>query len=260
VQITPLIVVGVLYIVFLFIVERFNLFSIDRFPSPVAKWVAYFWLGSFTILVTSLVSSSSAAPVQKQDLIGIPFWSLFSMHLILVVFLIGWWLLTQRPNFWSYLNIHRDQMFRAVMLGVAVGVGVWAITIALAASAGVILNRLDFMPDDLQPSPMIPWMANLALWQKCVIIFSAMTFEEAFFRGWLQKRVGLVVSTIAFVIAHAGYGQPLMLIGITVVSLLIGITFYRTKNLIPCIIAHGVFDAIQLIILVPLAVRLGGLG
>jgi membrane protease YdiL (CAAX protease family) len=173
---------------------------------------------------------------------------------------VGWWLLTQRPSFRSYLNIQPDQTFRAVMTGVAVGVGVWVVTITLAATAGLILTRLNLVPDDLQPSPMIPWMANLALWQKAVIIFSAMTFEEAFFRGWLQKRVGLVLSTIAFVIAHAGYGQPLMLIGITVVSLMIGITFYRTKNLIPCIIAHGVFDAIQLIVLVPIAVKFGGLG
>ncbi|HUF16600.1 MAG TPA: CPBP family intramembrane glutamic endopeptidase [Thermoanaerobaculia bacterium] len=259
-QITPLVVVGILFVIFFLVVERFNLFSIDRFPSRLVKIVAWFWLGSFVLLVTSLVTSSASAPVQKKDLVNIPFWSLFSMHLILVIFLVGWWLLTQRPGIRAYLNIQPDQTFRAVMLGVAVGVGVWAVTIALAASAGVILTRLNLVPDDLQPSPMIPWMANLALWQKAVIIFSAMTVEEAFFRGWLQKRAGLVVSTIAFVIAHAGYGQPLMLIGITVVSLMIGITFYRTKNLIPCIIAHGVFDAIQLIVIVPLAVKFGGLG
>ena len=257
---TPLIVATVIYLIFLFVVERFNLFSIDRFPSRMAKIIAYVWLGGFFVLITALVTQSSSAPVQKKDLLDIPFWSLFSMHMILVIFLLGWWLLTRRPPIQQFLNLQKENRFRAVMTGIAIGVGGWAITIALAMAFAVILQQMDLMPDDMQPSPMIPWMANLALWQKAVIILSAMTVEEAFFRGWLQKRVGLIVSTVAFVIAHAGYGQPLMLIGITVVSLVIGITFYRTKDLIPCIVAHGVFDAIQLIILVPLAVKFGGLG
>jgi membrane protease YdiL (CAAX protease family) len=40
----------------------------------------------------------------------------------------------------------------------------------------------------------------------------------------------------------------------------IGFTFYRTKNLIPCIIAHGVFDAIQLFVILPVVFRMMGMG
>jgi membrane protease YdiL (CAAX protease family) len=91
--------------------------------------------------------------------------------------------------------------------------------------------------------------------RKILIVLSAMTIEEAFFRGWLQKRVGLVASTILFAVGHAGYGQPFMLVGVLVISLVIGYTFYRTKNLVPCIVAHGVFDAIQLFVIVPVALK-----
>lgn len=111
------------------------------------------------------------------------------------------------------------------------------------------------MPEDLKPSPMIPWLAAMPIWRKVLIVLSAMTVEEAFFRGWLQKRIGLVASTILFAIGHAGYGQPFMLVGILVISLVIGTTFYQTKNLVPCIVAHGVFDTIQLFVIVPVALK-----
>ncbi|HKO00661.1 MAG TPA: CPBP family intramembrane glutamic endopeptidase, partial [Thermoanaerobaculia bacterium] len=92
-------------------------------------------------------------------------------------------------------------------------------------------------------------------WKKCLIVLSAMTVEEAFFRGWLQKRIGLIASTILFALAHSGLGQPLLLIGVTMISLVIGYAFYRTKNLIPGVIAHGVFDAIQLFVIIPIAFK-----
>jgi membrane protease YdiL (CAAX protease family) len=107
---------------------------------------------------------------------------------------------------------------------------------------------------------MIAWLAALPLWKKGMIVFSAMTVEEAFFRGWLQKRVGVILSTILFALAHSGFGQPLLLIGISVISLIIGLTFYRTKNLIPCIIIHGVFDGVQLFVIIPVIVKMTGLG
>jgi membrane protease YdiL (CAAX protease family) len=87
-----------------------------------------------------------------------------------------------------------------------------------------------------------------------------MTVEEAFFRSFLQKRIGLIASTILFALAHFTYGNPLLLIGVTVISLVIGITFHRTKNVLPGVIAHGVFDAIQLFVIVPFAVKMMGIG
>jgi membrane protease YdiL (CAAX protease family) len=239
--------------------ERYQVFSSDRFPSTAAKFGAYGWLAFFGLFLTALLVGASSTPVKKADLKNLSFWSLFTMHLILIVFLVGWWLLTNRPRISQYLNILPHDRFGAIMLGVAVGVAGWAITITLAMAVGLILTQLELLPKDIEPSPVVPWMAALPAWQKATIVLSAMTVEEAFFRGWLQKRVGLVLSTIAFVIAHAGYGQPLMMIGISIVSVIIGITFYRTKNLVPCIVAHGVFDTIQLFILVPLAVKFAGL-
>jgi membrane protease YdiL (CAAX protease family) len=48
----------------------------------------------------------------------------------------------------------------------------------------------------------------------------------------------------------------MMLFSVLVISLVIGWTLRRTGRLLPCIVAHGVFDAIQLLIILPVAVRL----
>jgi len=83
-----------------------------------------------------------------------------------------------------------------------------------------------------------------------------MTVEEGFFRGFLQPRVGLLVSSVLFAFAHFSYGLPSLAIGVFTISLLIGYTFDRTRSLVPCIVVHGVFDAIQLLVVLPWAVRL----
>ena len=56
------------------------------------------------------------------------------------------------------------------------------------------------------------------------------------------------------------HGNPLLLIGVTIISLVIGATFWRTNNVVPGMIAHGVIDAIQLFVIVPIAVKLLGAG
>ena len=178
------------------------------------------------------------------------------MHFILIAFLVGWWVMSGRPKLGQFFNIRSERPVDATFAGIALGVVAWGLTITVAMLGGLILKATGAIGEDMRPSPVIPWMGALPIWQRALIVLSAMTVEELFFRGWLQKRVGLIISTIAFALAHAGYGQPLLLVGVTVVSLIIGISFYKTKNLIPCIIAHGVFDAIQLFVTVPVVMKM----
>lgn len=248
-------VVAVFFFLIIALNERYGLLSADHFPSLTSKLGAYAWLGVLLLLVSLLVTGASQREPDMAQIESVSFWGLFDFHLILLVFLLGWWLLTARPPLARFMNLRKEDLAQTTLIGIAVGVGGWALTILLALGVAMILNAFGLVPEDLKPSPMIPWMAALPAWKKGVIILSAMTIEEAFFRGFLQKRVGLVLSTIVFALAHAGYGQPFMLIGIVIISLIIGITFWRTKNLWPCIVAHGVFDAVQLFVIVPLALK-----
>jgi membrane protease YdiL (CAAX protease family) len=256
----PLVFITFVYMAMIYLNERYDLFSADRFSSPMVRLVAYLWLGALLFSLGFLIVGSSLHPPSAKDLAGIPFYSLFTLHAILIVFLLGWWLLTRRPPVSAFLNIPRARFGEAVMTGFAVGVGGWLLTLGLAVVIALILSAAGVIPKNLQPSPMIGWMAALPLWKKGMIVFSAMTVEEAFFRGWLQKRIGLIASTFLFSLAHSGLGQPLLLIGVAIISLVIGFTFYRTKNLIPGMIAHGIFDSVQLFVLIPIAFKLTGMG
>jgi len=240
--------------------ERIHLLSCDRFPSAFAKWFAYLWLGGFMLLMAFLVTNAALNPARPQQLESTPFWALFQLHALLIIFLFGWWLASGRPGIREFLNIRHERPVEVVAIGVSVGVGGWVITIVTAMLVALILRGVGVLDQNPEPPPMIGWMADLALWKKALIVLSAMTVEEFFFRSFLQKRVGLIASTILFSLAHFTYGNPLLLIGVTVVSLVIAITFWRTKNVVPGIIAHGVFDAIQLFVIVPFVVRMMGAG
>jgi len=244
----------------LYLNERHGLLSCDRFSSAGAKYFAYVWLGAFLILLAVLVTASALSPPTSKQLSTTPFYSVFTLHVILVAFLLGWWLASGRPAIGEFLNIRHERPGEVAAIGVAVGVGGWLVTIIVALIVALLLKSAGVLDEAPQPPPMIGWLAALALWKKALIILSAMTVEEAFFRSFLQKRIGLVASTILFALAHFTYGNPLLLIGVTVISLIIGVTFYRTKNVLPGVIAHGVFDAVQLFIIVPIAFRLMGMG
>jgi membrane protease YdiL (CAAX protease family) len=256
----PLIFIAIVYLGMIFMNERYHLFSVDRFSSTTMKFIAYAWLGILMFGLVTLITGSSLRIPTAQELARVPFYSLFGLHAILFIFLLGWWLLTQRPPLGEFLNIPRRGNGEAVLTGFAVGVGGWIVTISIALIIGLLLVASGLMPKNPTPSPMIGWMAALPLWKKCVIVLSAMTIEEAFFRGWLQKRIGVIASTILFALAHSGLGQPFLLIGVTLISLVIGFTFYRTKNLIPGIIAHGIFDAVQLFVIIPVVFKMSGMG
>ncbi|HUP49535.1 MAG TPA: type II CAAX endopeptidase family protein [Thermoanaerobaculia bacterium] len=254
--------VGLVVVLWLSIVllnEKINLLGCDRFPAPAARSFAYGWMLVFFVLLAVLVTGSALAPAQARDLRDAPFYSLFALHAILILFLAGWWLATSRPPLREFLSFQPGRTGEAVAIGVAVGVGGWVITIGSALLVATVLQALGLLPEDPQPSPAVGFMAGMVWWKKVIIVLSAMTVEEFFFRSWLQKRLGLIVSTALFVLAHFTLGQPLLLIGITVISLVIGYTFYRTKNVLPCIVAHGVFDAIQLFVIIPIAFKLTGM-
>lgn len=252
--------ITIAWLVMIYLGERHRLFACDRFPNAAAKWFAYLWLGVFMLLLALLVTSAARNPARAADLQHTPFYSLFGLHAILIIFLAGWWLLSGRPSLGAYFNFQRGRVGEAVAAGFAVGLGGWMITITGAVIIALILTQTGLIGSDPKPSPMIGFMASLALWKKMLIVLSAMTVEELFFRSWLQKRVGLIASTTLFALAHFTLGQPLLLIGVTLISLVIGLAFYRTKDVLPGIIAHGVFDAIQLFVIIPVAFRMTGVG
>ncbi|HEY6930029.1 MAG TPA: CPBP family intramembrane glutamic endopeptidase, partial [Thermoanaerobaculia bacterium] len=136
----------------------------------------------------------------------------------------------------------------------------WALTLlALIAAVAIWLFARRGAVGTGMPSvsPTILWLASRPLAVRIGIVLSAMIVEELFFRSFLQTRVGPVAATLMFTAAHGVYGQPLMLLGILVISTVLSVAFAVYGNVLPCIIAHGTFDAIQMFVLIPLAMHAG---
>jgi len=257
VSLSVIIVMTVVWIALIVANERYGLFRCDDFPNLGAKIFAYLWLGLFLVGVGSATAYTAAHQPTAAQLAKMSFAGFFVLHLVIVIFLLGWWLATRMPPIATFLNIRPSG--EDAIAGFAIGLGGWIVTIVMVVLVALILSGAGLMPHKLEPPAMIAYMARVAWWKKALVVASAMTVEEAFFRGFLQKRIGLIASTILFAVAHAGYAQPMLLVGVTIISLIIGTAFYRTKNLIPGVVAHGVFDAVQLFVIIPIAFRLSGL-
>ena len=83
----------------------------------------------------------------------------------------------------------------------------------------------------------------------------AMTLEEFHFRAFLQRRFGAVPASILFLLAHAGYGEPFFFVGLLAITSVLAIAFHRTGSVVAPMLAHGTFDAVQLFIFLPAALK-----
>lgn len=227
-----------------------------EFSAPWRRVVAALLFGGIlTIVVFYPLAGGSRLIADDVDEVWFP--AVFAGHALLLLFLVTWRALRQvrfTPRSFPFDHIAAD-----LRHGVALGLAGWAITIAVTMGVAGIAVGSGVGPSPPQEiPPLIAWMAALPLTRKLLIIVAAMTVEELFFRGFLQRRVGLVLSSVLFTLAHASYGLPFMMVSVLTISLLIGRALQQRGRLLPCIVAHGVFDAIQLLIILPWAVRMIG--
>ncbi len=215
-----------------------------------------FWIGMFATL-------GLEAPTELPDSIPIP--SLFQMHALLLLTLAGWWSLGfagvrgAHGRFGRQFGLEDPQPLFELAFGGLASIVAWLVAIAammvafgIATASGLDRVIPTGPPEVVLLLASLPWLARLAL------AISAGVFEELFFRGFLQPRVGIGLSTALFVFAHASYGQPMMLVGVTVLSLVFAWLVRFRQSVWAAVAAHAGFDAIQLLIVLPMATRFAG--
>jgi membrane protease YdiL (CAAX protease family) len=185
--------------------------------------------------------------------------SLLLGELLLVGFLLLWWRLGSAP-IGRFLHLSRGAWWAKVRRGLLTGAAGWALTAVVTGAAAGIVSALGLGGASAGAPPVMVWLARLPWGEKLIIVAAAMTVEEAFFRGFLQARFGLLLSSLLFALSHFSYGLPFMIVGVFTISLVIGWTFERSGDLLPCIVAHGVFDGVQLLVILPWAVHMWSAG
>jgi membrane protease YdiL (CAAX protease family) len=227
---------------------------------PWRRWVAGVLL--FLVLwtaVTGPLATFGLAP----EVEAVPVWTLFLVHALLFATMIGWLILGFAGSGRAAGQVLRGQVGlrfpdpKELAIGIVVGVAAWLP--AIVCSAGIALGgwAIGWIELDAPPPAFIPWLVGQTVMLRVALALSAGFFEEIFFRGFLQPRIGVAWSTILFVLAHAGYGQLPLLGGVTFLSLVFaGLVVWR-RSLEAAIAAHATFDVIQLLVVMPLVLQQG---
>ena len=232
-------------------------FAQDGFVQPGRRNVAVVLLGAVLLLTVAIPFAGGLAGGQA-DTKDFTLVSLFAVHLILILFLTVYYVLSGRHSVAGFLKLASPRPAADLGAGFLIGLAGWFLTIVvLLVVIGLwyVLRRHAAAGPVRGVSPTIVWLVAQPLAIRILIVVSAMVVEELFFRSFLQPRVGALAATLMFTAAHGAYGQPLVLVGILVISTVLSATFALYGNVLPCIIAHGVFDSIQMFVLIPLALR-----
>ena len=251
---------GLAFLLLLHVTGRLR-FLEDEIPSQARRVVA---LALLWAVLVGCVFYPTVAPGDAMDVDPDTLWfpSIFAGHLVLTVFLALWWGLAQPLSARRFLrleHVSQDDLAYGLRLG-ALG---WAAAIgasALVAGALLLLDRspsgggAEVLTQPFEIPPLLLWLVQLPLWRKLIVVAVAMTVEEAFFRAFLQTRLGWLLSSILFALSHGGYGLPTLTASVFAISLVIGWALRQRGNLLPCIVAHGIFDGVQLLVVMPIAV------
>lgn len=262
------------------------------FREPLRR-IAALSLVAFCFYVGIFAALGSIGRQGEVDLGQLSSWQLFTLHGLFALTIAGWWtsgFLTvsvrtgsgagdltgvggaaglEVPaaapaapasgwrSFAEQLGLRTPNLRRELALGAVAGVGAWLAVLSAVFVFALLLQALsgeELLPQ--APPAVIPWLAGRPILLRLAIAASAGLVEEAFFRGFLQPRIGIGLSTIFFALAHLSYDQPIMLVGVTLLSLLYGLLTRWRQNIWPAIVAHFLFDAVQLLVVIPAVLEL----
>lgn len=213
-----------------------------------------FFLGIFLSLVLFGVEKP---PPTLEDVSG-P--AIFLLQGLLLLSLVTWFLLGYAgvpgvrlgETFARQFGLRTSEPAKEVAIGALAGVVGWVTMVTVMIGVvGLVwaLGGEEHLPTT--PPDLVPLVVGLPILLRIAIGLTAGVVEELFFRGFLQPRIGIALSTVMFALAHLSYDAPFMLIGITVLSLLFAFLVRWRKNVVSAIVAHATFDLIQLLIVVP---------
>ena len=202
----------------------------------------------------SWIGTTPRQPTAAQ-LAQVPYWQLFMLHMLLVGAIVVWFAAGYAgtgERLGDQIGLRPQRPLVEIGVGIVFGIGAWVIVLAGAWLVSVVVTALgaqDLVPKS--PPTTVAWLAATPVLLRVGLALSAGLVEESFFRGLLQPRAGLLFSTALFAMAHLSYGEPFLLVGVTLLSLLYGLLVIWRQSLWAAVAAHALFDLVQLLVVVP---------
>ncbi|UCC47329.1 MAG: CPBP family intramembrane metalloprotease [Gemmatimonadota bacterium] len=239
--------------------------------SLLARWLSG-WLGLARSreLINALPEGATPDFLNWALISGLDLLIKYGIMLGLAV-LIGWW---HRRRRWSAYGLS----LAGRTAGQHVGSGV--LLFAVAAFLPTLLTVINhYVPLGAGPEH---WSVFSYGWSLEFWVFMAVSsfvlvpiLEELFIRGYVQTRLiedygvggGIVIAAFVFAFSHTQYFRLTvmsqgMLFSILLASIAMGYVFYRTRSLVPVVLAHGLLntptrhaaDVVLLAVMLPLFV------
>lgn len=229
------------------------------FANPLRRALAACLMAAFFYFAIFLPITAYGQS-QPSDIAEQPIPLLFTMQALLAGVVGTWYLLgfaARRPadpvqRFRVQFGLVTSRPLEELFLGLVAGGAGWLGLIAVmlvVVGLFVLFGGQDALPQ--QAPELIAWIAALPIAVRVALSLAAGFFEELFFRGFLQPRAGIAFSTALFVLAHASYEQPFMLVGLTFLSLVLALLVRWRQTIWPAVVAHAAFDLFQLLVIIP---------
>lgn len=151
----------------------------------------------------------------------------------------GWFLATRLPPLAGTLAALR---LHTPLPSLAKGVGLGLLSLGVLFAVGLAMERLGW----IEPNPVADALFESVDWPLAIMLsVGAAVGEEIFFRGLLQRWLGVWGQAALFGLSHASYGTVLQLVVPAALGLLFGLLVKRGASLWLVIAAHFTFDFVQ---------------
>jgi hypothetical protein len=158
--------------------------------------------------------------------------TLYLIMLFLVVFSIG---KVKKGQLFEKLGFTKISFKREI----AFAIGFLVLMLAVSMCVEMVFYGLGMGPDVNKVSESIK---GIDVGETVVILTMAAFVEEIFFRGYLQRKTGLIITAFIFAYFHIIYGSFSEVVGTFALGIVLGLEYKKTKNLFAPVLSHQLYN------------------
>ncbi|MCX6804080.1 MAG: CPBP family intramembrane metalloprotease [Candidatus Diapherotrites archaeon] len=133
----------------------------------------------------------------------------------------------------------KKELFGALKLFVLLGVISIVISIILSLFGITDIEKVGDLMIALSKEQLVWFIATMII---------AVFIEEVFFRAFLQKKTGIIISSAVFAVFHYGYGSIGEIIGAFVLGLILAWWFKKNNSILQNYLGHLLYNIFAIVI------------